>query len=45
MNSKKAKQLRRLAKQMCMDLKKPIHEILPQYGKLKKIYKESKGQK
>lgn len=42
MNQKKAKQLRRLARQMCMDMKKPVHEIYTQYQKMKKIYKATK---
>lgn len=44
MNQKKAKQLRRLARQMCIDLQKPLHEIYSQYKKLKATYKANKGQ-
>lgn len=43
MRGKKAKALRRLARQICNDLNKPL-EVDRQYKKLKKIYKANKGQ-
>lgn len=44
MNQKKAKKLRKVARQFCMDMKKPLAEIYPQYKKLKKVYKSNKGE-
>jgi len=44
MRQKKAKSLRRIARQMCIDLKNPMHEIYQQYKKLKANYKAAKGE-
>ena len=45
MNSKKAKGLRKLAKQLVIDGKRPLTEIDMWYKKMKKAYKFEKGQK
>lgn len=43
MRAKKAKALRRLARKICIDLKKP-HAIDKEYKRMKSAYKSSKGQ-
>ena len=44
MRAKKAKALRKLARQICTDMKRP-NEVEKQYKMLKIVYKENKGQK
>jgi hypothetical protein len=43
MRAKKAKMLRRLARKICTDMKRPT-EVEKQYKMLKTIYKSNKGQ-
>ena len=45
MNQKKAKALRRVARQFVIQSGKPIHTIDNEYKQLKKVYKISKGQR
>lgn len=43
MRAKKAKALRRLARKICYDLKRP-HTVEQEYKRMKETYKKSKGQ-
>ena len=43
MRAKKAKALRRLARKICIDLKKP-HDIDKEYKRMKAVYKSNKGE-
>lgn len=44
MRSKKVKQLKKIARAFVIQTGKPLESIIPQYKKIKKTYKSSKGQ-